>query len=223
MTWRLPLEPTPDEVAERMRQVFSRPEFRRTKSLWERFIDWLNDHLPSSSGGSGSSWGGAIGALIGWTVLVLLVVAAIVLIVHVVRTRSPRARARRAEQVQLDVEEHRSAGEWASDAEQCEREGRWKDAVRARYRELVERLVEAGVADPFAGRTTGELRADVVRRAPGAAGAFSDATLLFELPWYAAVPTGPEENAEFRRLAADVLARVADRPATAPPTPEPVS
>jgi hypothetical protein len=76
----------------------------------------------------------------------------------------------------------------------------------ARYRELVAELVDRAVVGSVPGRTTGELRADVAANAAGVDAVFSEATLLFELPWYADAPTGPEQNARFKQLAAAVLA-----------------
>lgn len=204
-----PSEPTPPEIRDKMREIFERSEFQRSKGTLERILDWIVKHLfPDSASGSGSApgWGGSIGVIIAWIVIVLLVIAVVVLVTMVIVNRGPRVKKQRPEKATvLDVDEHRTAAEWASDADVCEREGRWKDAIRARYRELVERLVAAGAADPLAGRTTGELRQDVRERLPAAGDRFSAATLLFELPWYADVPTGPEENAEFKRLAAGVL------------------
>lgn len=204
----LRFEPTPPEIRDKMREIFERAEFQREKGIIERIFDWIGKHLfpDSSSPGGSAAWGGSIGSVIAWLVIVLLVIVVLVLIGLAIANRSPRVKKQRAEKAEVvDVDEERSAAEWASDAEACERDGRWKDAIRARYRELVERLVAIGVVDSLAGRTTGELRHDVRERVPAVGDRFSAATLLFELPWYADVPTGPEENAEFKRLAASVL------------------
>ena len=47
---------------------------------------------------------------------------------------------------------------------------------------------------------------------PGAAEDFESACLLFELPWYADVPTGGAENARIRELSATVLAVPVEAP-----------
>ena len=56
------------------------------------------------------------------------------------------------------------------------------------------------------------MRGDIAARAPQVLDPFSDATLLFELPWYADEPTGAVENARFKELAATVLAGAPARP-----------
>jgi len=50
-----------------------------------------------------------------------------------------------------------------------------------------------------------EFRRDVTNRAPDRAEAFTAATELFELAWYADRPTGAGENARFQALAARVI------------------
>jgi hypothetical protein len=202
-------DPTPAEVRETMRDVFQRPEFQRTKSIVERILDWISKHLSGSGEvGTGSSWGGSIANILLWVVLILLAVGLVIVVVHVVRNRTGRRSKPTKPSVVVDIEEYRTASEWASEAEQLEAAGRWKEAIRCRYRELVARLVDAGVAAPLPGRTTGELRGDVSTRAPQVEGAFSAATGLFEGPWYADTPTGPAESDRFRSLAADVLEQV---------------
>ncbi|HNI33849.1 MAG TPA: DUF4129 domain-containing protein [Microthrixaceae bacterium] len=204
-------EPTPPEVRDRMREIFERAEFRRSRSLLERFMDWLSELFSDRGGdvqlGQGSSWGGAIGNVILWVAIVLLAIGLAFLIYKVVSNRSPRLK-KKTTKATVEVEEVRSATEWASDADRLEAEGAWKEAIRCRYRELVARLVDAGVAAPQPGRTTGELRSDVDLGAPGVSGDFSRATGLFEQPWFADAPTGAAENAEFKALAARVLEEV---------------
>jgi len=140
--------------------------------------------------------------------LFLFVLAAVVvgLLVLVVRRWVPRVRRDEEDEPVVEIEAERSVGEWRADAEAAEAEGRWKDAVRARFRELVGRLVEQGVADPAAGRTTGELRVDVDEHLPDASAAFDRAALVFELAWYADVPCEADDLAALRSSAGEVLA-----------------
>ncbi len=202
-------DPTPAEVREKMREIFERSEFRRSKSWIERVLDWIGRHLSPGEVSGGSGWGGSIGPVVGWVAIVLLAIGLAVLIWYVIRNFTPRAKKVKKRQLtDVEIEELRTASEWASDADRLEASGDWKEAIRCRYRELVARLVDAGVAAPHAGRTTGELRIDVAERAPEVGTEFSRATGLFELPWYADVPTGRDENAEFKALAARVLEEV---------------
>jgi len=188
-------------------QVFKRGEFQRKLSLIDRFLRWLARQFHFRNPGvrtGGRAAGGT--SLLLYLVLAALVALLVWIIVRVARTwvRSPKA------EVETDdepvVETPRTQREWRSEAEAAEAESRWKDAVRARYRELVSELIDRRVAVGVPGRTTGELRADVSVNAPRASAAFSEATLLFELPWYADVPTGIDENRRFKELAAAALA-----------------
>jgi hypothetical protein len=208
-----PAQPAPTRAE--VRDVMSRPEFSYEPSIMERIGDWLSDFLdnlfPESSGGAGGGFAGGVGPLVAWAVIAAAVVAAVLVIVSVVRRRMPRPDVDEPV-TEAEIEHRRTASEWERDAERLEREGRWKDALRARYRNLVRTLVDRRQLPDVAGRTTGELRADLHRSTPSADDAFDSASLLFELAWYADVPTGEDENRRFRELGARVLAAApADR------------
>ena len=76
---------------------------------------------------------------------------------------------------------------------------------------MVRTLIDRGQLPDVAGRTTGELRQDLAETTPDAGVAFDTASLLFELAWYAHLPTGPEQSAELRRAAESVLAASPER------------
>lgn len=197
----------PAVVREDVREVMSRPEFSYEPSFMERIGDWIADQLDKlfpEAPGTGSTFGGGVGPLVGWILIVAVVVAAAVVIVVVVRNRV-KVPARERDATESEVEHRRKADQWARDAAAFEAEGRWKEALRARYRELVRTLVDRRQLPDIPGRTTGELRADLAVTTPDATVAFDRASLLFELAWYTDVPTGADENREFRRLAGAVL------------------
>ncbi|UDY37142.1 DUF4129 domain-containing protein [Dermatobacter hominis] len=206
----------PAEVREDVRDVMDRPEFDYEPSWFERALEWIGDQLsklfePGEGEVGGGTFGGGIGALFGWLLLVLAGVAAIGVLVWVVATRTRRVR-RAAEDplTPAEVEHRRRPEEWMADAERFEAEGAWKEAVRARYRNLVRVLVDRRQLPDVRGRTTGELRGDLDRTTPAAHDDFDTCCLLFELPWYADVPTGPDESARFRQAAERVLAATAN-------------
>ena len=206
-----PAQPAPTRA--QVRDVMSRPEFSYEPSITERIGDWLSDVLdslfPESSGGVGGGFAGGVGPLVAWAVIAAAVVAAVLVVVAVVRRRVPRPDVDEPV-TEAEIEHRRTASEWERDAERLEREGAWKDALRARYRNLVRTLVDRRQLPDVAGRTTGELRADLHRTTPGADDAFDSASLLFELAWYADVPTGEDENRRFRDLGARVLGTAPD-------------
>ena len=199
--------PPRDEIERELERIFMRPEFKRSKNFLDRFVDWISDLLRELFGGGSNAgaWGGPALNLVIWLVIIVLAVAVVGLVVVVIRKRVRRDRGDDDDFV-LVLEEERSMSEWRSAAEQFERDGRWKEAMRCRFRELLAVLIDRDVVSLVPGRTTGELRRDLAASVPHATATFDEATLLFELPWFADRPTGPDENRRFRMLAGEVLA-----------------
>jgi len=205
----------PGDTADKVREVMSRPEFRYEKSWLDRAGEWISRQLQELFGdvepgvGGGGTFGGGAGSLVAWILIVVAAVGVIAAVVYVVRHRVRRPEEDEAV-LTSEIEHRNPASHWADLAARHEAAGEWKEALRCRYRELVRTLVDRGQLPDTAGRTTGELRVDLDRTTPAARAAFDRATLLFELPWYADEPTGPEENREVRSLSAQVL----DQPVT---------
>ena len=147
---------------------------------------------------------GAHGSLIGWLVVAALVGGIVFLTVRFARSvgRDPGMA------VAVTNLRRRTAAEWRAEAEDHERAGNWRPALRCRYRALVADLAGRGLVDDVPGRTAGEYRAEVRDAAPAAAAAFGGATELFELAWYGNRAVGEDDAARFRRLADDVVAGV---------------
>ena len=197
--------PEPRSVRDHLHEVLSRPEFQRHKNPLQRFFGWLARQLQRLSGPGGGSWGG-VGSILQWLLIAALVVGVLTLAWWVVRHWVSGPRAEHSDAFDVDDEVRRTAGEWRTSAERFEAAEDWKHAIRCRYNELVALLVERQPIADVPGRTTGEYRLEVGRVAPGVLEQFSEATLLFELPWYGDRPTGRDENRRFRDLAAEVLA-----------------
>ena len=203
-------DPTRGEVRDAAAEIFGRGEFQQRRSWLERVLDWIGDRLPQGDppavgapSGGGSS---ALGQFLLYLFFALVAVAIAWIVYRTIRDRVRRPEVEEVEDPEPEIVEERTASEWGGVAARAEAEGRWKDAVLARYRELVAELVERRIVEPVPGRTTGELRVDVAEHAPAVADPFSEATLLFELPWYADVETGPHESARFKDAAQRVLA-----------------
>jgi hypothetical protein len=192
------------EVRRVARDVFSASKYERPLSWWDRFLRWLAEHLHLSPRGASGPVSGAA-SLVLYLFLIAVAAAVVALIVLVLRRWTPRTRPERSRDVEVEVEEVRSVAEWRDDAERAEAAGRWKDAIRARFRELVGELVERGVLDPEPGRTTGEFRAEIGERLPVAGEAFDDAALVFELAWYADLPCDGSDLSRLRAASATVL------------------
>jgi hypothetical protein len=207
-----PPDHTPAEAREAADRILARREYQWSddRSLLERIfgpiVDWLDDVL-----GSLSPFGSGLPVVVGWLLLGALIGALAYL---VVRSRGGWARRGRVEVapgarvVVTDADRH---VDWAAEAERCEREGRWGEAVRARYRVLVGELARRAVLGDLVGRTAGELVAELRTTAPAAAPSFVAATDLFEAAWYGGAPMGPDDLARLRSLAGSVLAAVGGR------------
>ncbi|MDQ2677207.1 MAG: DUF4129 domain-containing protein [Actinomycetota bacterium] len=208
-----PGAPDPAEVAERVEQIMSRPEFDYGPSWFDQLAEWIGKQLerwfgdiePSGAPPQGGQFLGGIGSILAWLIIIVAVLAVIGVAVYVIANRIRRPDGDDTPATETEIEHRRAASEWRSDAERLESEGEWKLALRARYRELVRTLVDRRQLPDVPGRTTGELREDLARTTPTAAGDFDVACLLFELPWYADAPTGADENAAFRAAATAVL------------------
>ena len=195
---------SPGEVRDRARELLSRDEFKDQTTVLERVLDWIGDHLPSPPSASDAGNGGS--GLVGNIVLLAVLAALVYALIRVARAIRRYPRTSRPDEPVLDVEDRRSARSWRREAEELEAAARWREAMLARYRELVTGLVDQHLLADVPGRTSGEYRLEYASVRPGDADEFTEATDLFERAWYGAEPTGPQENQRFRELSANVLA-----------------
>lgn len=204
----------PAEAREAADRILSRPEYRweEDRALLDRIGEWVADQVgritaPFGLGGAG------LPAWVGWLVLVALV-AVVALLIHRRRGGWRRDRLRDAAGGgRVVVSAGEEAVDWVAEVERCEAEGRWREALRARYRVLVGELAARGVIGDLVGRTAGELLAEVRATAPVAATDFGAATALFEAAWYGGVEVGPADRDRFVRLA-DAARAAAPRPSS---------
>ncbi|GEM_PF-1031667 len=200
-----------EAVRGEVEQVMSDPEFSYKKSWFERFADWLAEQIGklypdiNAPSGPGASFGGGIGTLLAWVIIAVAAAAVIATIAYSIAKRVRAPKKDTADPTEILIEHRRSAAAWESDAESHERLGEWKEALRDRYRSLIRKLIDTEQLPDTPGRTTGELRSDLDRTTPKASADFDQASLLFELAWYADVPTGAAENKQFTEASAAVL------------------
>lgn len=210
----------PEEARRTADDVLSRSEFDEPEpTLFRRGVEWVLERLDrlfgregdepvlggGDAGAGGSSW---------FTILVLVVALVGTVLVARVLLRSgvlSRRQKRRSDELAVDVSERRSAQAWDELARRLEAEGRWKDALRARFGALVEQLIERGVVEDVPGRTTGEYRVQVRRALPDAGDDFAAAADLFDRAWYGDAPTGPDEAQRFVHDAERVLTSAGPR------------
>ncbi len=204
----------PEQLTEQVRRVMAREEFQYDKSWFDRLSEWIGRQLDKLFGGDGggsvpaggSTFGGGIGSVLAWLLILVAVAAVVAVVVYVVAHRVRRPADDDEPATSTEIEHRRTAKQWAGDVDRLEAEGDWKGAMRARYRHLVRTLVDRRQLPDVAGRTTGELRVDLAATTPDASDAFDTASLLFELAWYAHLPTGSEQAEQFRAAAEVVLA-----------------
>lgn len=205
--------PPPEAGAEEIRQaadeILSRPEFQEPpRSLYQRVLDWIGDLISEAIGALVS---GGTGAIVAWALLLAVVALVAYLVVRTVQGDRRRSPADASVAFGIEADDRRPADEWVADAERFEGEGRWRDAIRCRYRAIVAGLARSGVVDEVPGRTAGEYRVLVGQGRPAVAEQFAGATDLFERAWYGE-DAGPEGSRSIRELAARVEAGAGPRP-----------
>ena len=196
--------PPAGEVRQQAHEILSRPEFGRHESLVQRVVGWIGDQLSRFTFGIGGG-PGFVGDLVSLAVFGGVILLLVMLVRAYVR-RTRRGRDDIEDDLSIELEEGRAATDWRSDAERFEAAGEWRDAMRARYRELVAALIDEQVLAELPGRTTGEYLSEYTRARPEGAPAFEALTRLFEGVWYGGAETGAEDNERFRRLAASTRA-----------------
>jgi hypothetical protein len=204
----LPVPTTdPESVRRTAEEILSRPEFAAPgASPLTRLRTWVFEQIGRVLEGLlGSGQGSLVGT-------VVLVVAAVVLVVLVVRflrgTRpDPERTAAAAEQIGRPVED------WEAEAAAHETAGRWREALRCRYRGLVAALADRGIVEEVPGRTAGEYLGEVAGSAPAARQPFTAVTRAFERAWYGHEAVTAEDVAAVRAGAGATLAALDRRPA----------
>ena len=192
-----------DDVDDAIEDILARPDLREEQpNLLERARNWVFEQLGRGIDALFQSGGGT---LLGWVVVVVAIGLAVVFTVRLGRgvQRDPGISLARG-----DTGARRTAADWRADAEANEAAGRWRAAVRCRYRALVADLAERGLIDDVPGRTAGEHRREVEDAVPAAAHDFTQASELFERAWYGNRPTGRDDTGRLRQLTDRVLTGV---------------
>lgn len=208
-------EPPADESRRRADDILARAEFQDPpESIGDRILRWILERLGELLEGLGMPGGSAAGKGANPLAWLLLIVLVGVIIFLIARWRGSLGSRRRDREplFATELEAMRTATEWLHEAERFELSGQWKAALRCRYRALIGELIDRGVVRDLPGRTSGEFRVDVRRRASGLSAPFGEATDLFDAVWYGDRPTGEAQNRTFVRLAEEILA-------AAPPLP----
>lgn len=186
-----------EEIRRGAEEILRRPEFQPPpRSLYQRALDEIGELLGKAID---ALVGGGAGGVVAWVLLVAAVGAIAYLVVRGVQAgRGRRAPDQPSAVVDVDDEVGRPPTAWDAEATRLEGEGRWREALRCRYRSLVATLARSGIVDEVPGRTAGEYRTIVGGVRPQVERPFGDATDLFERAWYGEEATGPDEVSTFR-------------------------
>lgn len=173
----------------------------------------------NSSGGGGGGLDLSWLSMLLWVLLIAAVAAAVVMLL-----RRPFSRSRTASSTEEDhdddevidegavfVDRSREPVDWRKEADEHRRAGRFRDALRCRYRALVGDLARRGLIDEIPGRTTGEHRRQVHEVTPAAASPFDDAADLFDGAWYGHADVDVADDDRFVGLEQEVLNAARER------------
>jgi hypothetical protein len=182
--------------------VLTRPEYRENapsllRQLYELAQEWLGRFLEAVIGAGEQN-------LVGTIAVVALLGAVLLLVVRFLRgvRRDP------GQDVALAVAPGKSPREWQAEAEEHERSGRWREALRCRYRLLLARLAVRGLIEEVPGRTSGEYLAEAIHALPEAAEDLRAVTAAFERAWYGNQAVGEAQV----QAAAQAVERIARSP-----------
>ncbi|WP_243858848.1 DUF4129 domain-containing protein [Actinomyces sp. ZJ308] len=192
---KAPATPDADEARRAARKELSRSVYHEQPSLWDRFWDWILDHLDTGSVVPGvPSWvSTAIVVIVGAVVIALLILL-------VTRISS----ARRVETPSLSVlTDDRDAAALTRAADEAAEQADFTTAVVERFRAIIRSLDERGIIDEYPGMTALEA-ATLTHQALGehrVVPALYEAAHLFDAVLYGrVVPTGSQDQ-QMRELA----------------------
>lgn len=171
---------------------------------------------------SGSGAGGVNENWLGTLLWVVLIAAVLVMLVYLTRyfiERSGGGRVKKqrnaddddqldqVEQAAVAIDRSREPTNWRAEADEHRRAGRYREALRCRYRALVGDLARRGLIDEIPGRTTGEERTQLSQVQPDAGRPFTSAADLFDGAWYGHYAVDAGDDDRFQSFERDVLAK----------------
>lgn len=158
-----------------------------------------------------------------WVLLIAVVLALVYVAVRYLSDRQARASKDPGDDDDVDpdddalvgtvvIDRSREPKGWRGEADEHRAAGRYRDALRCRYRALVGDLARRGLLDEIPGRTTGEERRQLRASAPDAVQFFREAADLFDGAWYGHVTVQAADDDRFQQLDREVLARATAMP-----------
>lgn len=175
-------EITRESAREAARAELAKPEYRVGEpSVLDRAVTWFAGEIAELLGRAVRIVPGGIGGVI---VLVLLAVGLAVLLrlgLGPLQLRDGLTDRRRGAR---DL----TAAEYRGEAAALAADGRWREALRARFRAVVRELEQRGVLDHRPGRTAGEIAREAGAAVPTLGEPTREAASLFDSVWYGERP-----------------------------------
>jgi len=157
----------------------------------QRFMNWLFDKIGRLLDGAVRVAPGGLPSLVGVVIVIVAIVVALRLGLGPARLRDALTDRRRGAAA-------KTAAEYRAEAETLAAQGKYKDAIRARFRAIVRELEERGVLDPRPGRTAGEIAREAGAAVRAVADDLRTAAAAFDEAWYGRRDAG---QAEYARVA----------------------
>lgn len=198
-------ESSPERVHETIERILAQSEFAPPpQSALERGRDLVAERLSALLD---AMFAAGAGSAVGWAIVALLVAITVAFALRFSRGvgSDPVLAAMHPSGTR------RPAIDWRADAVAHEAAGRWRAALRCRWRALVADLAARGLVEEAPGRTAGDYRRQVATAAPAAAVDFDAATALFEDAWYGDRPVDLAQTQRLQALSARLLSGVGNK------------
>ncbi len=168
-----PLDPSSPEAQQWVRDELANGQYLTEPSWWQRFVEWLIEHL---RGGSGWFW-----LPPAWTVALVVAVLLGVVALVVLRVVRPEAVVGRARGRGKAVDdEGLSAADYRARARAATARADWDAALLDAYRALAASAVERTLLTELPGRTAHEVAVVLAPVFPDHAGALTSAASAFD-------------------------------------------
>ena len=168
-----PLDPSSPEAQQWVHDELANGQYLTEPSWWQRFVEWLMEHL-----GGGSGWFGLPSA---WTVVLVVAVLLGVVALVVLRVVRPEAVTRRRASATAPLDdEGLSAADYRRRARESTDRGDWDAVLLDGYRAIAASAVERTLLSELPGRTAHEVSIALAPVFPVHADALASAASSFD-------------------------------------------
>lgn len=150
----------------------------------QRVFDFIGDILDRVFGAIFGGAGGAAGEVIAYILLGLALAVLVYAVVKAIRGRVPKPDVDDTPGARIVFDEVVEPTELRAQLARYKAAGDWRSAVVAGFRLAVSELIDAGIARPVAGATTGDFGVAVQRRRPEISDDYAAAARSFERAFY---------------------------------------